>query len=157
MSAAPNKRRELTNTCEIPDIRDALAVGYVGPVGREVEFADVRRRIEEFGDRATVITVAESNKPHVVSAVVEVADGRLTTRVGQRTATNLAECSSLCLLWQPVDGGEYQLIVDGIAERVDAVEGPEGVAEISIVVTRGILHRLAGLPDDGPSCVALDG
>ena len=87
----------------------------------------------------------------------QVADGRLMTRVGQRTATNLAERSALSLVWQPVDGGEYQLIVDGVAEHVDAAEGPEGVAAISIVVTRGILHRLAGLPNDGPSCVALDG
>ena len=126
-------------------------------MGRAVEFADVRRRVAEFGDRATLITVTMSNTPHVVSTVVGVSDGRLLTRVGQRTAANLAERSALSLVWQPVDGGEYQLIVDGIAEQADAVEGVEGVTAISIVVTGGILHRLAGLPDDGPSCVALDG
>jgi hypothetical protein len=80
----------------------------------------------------------------------------LLTRVGQRTATNLSEHSALSLVWQPVNGGEYQLIVDGIADEADSVEGPDGVTAISIVVTGGILHRLAGLADDGPSCVALD-
>ncbi len=63
----------------------------------------------------------------------------------------------MSLVWQPPNGGEYQLILDGIADHVDVVEDGGGVATISIVVTRGILHRLAGLPDDGPSCVALDG
>ena len=63
----------------------------------------------------------------------------------------------MSLVWQPVDGGEYQLIVDGIAEAADSVEGVEGVTTISIVVTRGILVNCAGLPDDGPSCIALDG
>ena len=122
-----------------------------------MQFADVRRRVAEFGDRATLITVNASNSPHVVSTIVEVVDGQLLTNVGQRTAANLAERSALSLVWQPPNGGEYQLIVDGIADHVDVVEDGRGVATISIVVTRGILHRLAGLPDDGPSCVALDG
>ena len=126
-------------------------------MAREVEFADVRRRLAEFGDRATLITVTGSNTPHAVSTVVEVVDDRLRTRVGQRTTDNLAEHSALCLVWQPPDGGEYQLIVDGIAEQADAVTGDDGVTAISIVVTSGILHRLAELPGDGPSCVALDG
>ena len=122
-----------------------------------MQFADVHRRVAEFGDRATLITVNASNSPHVVSTIVQVVDGQLITNVGQRTAANLAERSALSLVWQPPNGGEYQLILDGIADHVDVVEDGGGVATISIVVTRGILHRLVGLPDDGPSCVALDG
>ena len=124
-------------------------------VAHAVEFADVRRRVEEFGERATLVTVTESSAPHVVSTVVEVIDDRLLTRVGQRTAANLAEHSALSLVWQPAGDGEYQLIVDGIAEPVAATQGVDGATTISIVVTSGILHRLAELPGGAPSCVAL--
>jgi hypothetical protein len=126
-------------------------------VAHAVEFADVRRRVEEFGHRATLVTITESSVPHVVSTVVEVIDDRLRTRVGQRTATNLAEHPALSLVWQPADGGEYQLIVDGIAEPTAANQGVDGATTISIVVTGGILHRLAELPGDAPSCLALGG
>ena len=124
-------------------------------VAHAVEFADVRRRVEEFGDRATLVTVTESSAPHVVSTVVEVIDDRLLTRVGQRTAANLAEHPALSLVWQPAGGGEYQLIVDGIAEPVAATQAVDGATTISIAVTGGILHRLAELPGDAPSCIAL--
>ncbi len=120
-----------------------------------VEFADVRRRINEFGDRATLVTVTESSAPHVVSTVVEVVDDRLRIRVGQRTAANLAEHPALSLVWQPADGGEYQLIVDGIGESIATPQGVDGATTIAIVVTGGILHRLAELAGDAPSCVGL--
>jgi hypothetical protein len=124
-------------------------------MGRVVDFADVRRHVAEFGDRATLITVTDSSTPHVVSTVVEVTDGRLRTRVGQRTAANLVEHPALSLVWQPANGGEYQLILDGVVDPDRAVAGVDGVTAISIEVTHGILHRLAELPGDGPSCVAL--
>ena len=38
-------------------------------------FDDVRRVVADFGPRATVITVAESLRPHVVTAVVGVDSG----------------------------------------------------------------------------------
>jgi hypothetical protein len=104
-----------------------------------------------------LITVTASNTPHVVSTVVEVVDDRLRTRVGQRTTDNLVVHPALSLVWPPPAGGEYQLIVDGIAEQADSVDDVQGVSTISIVVTSGILHRLAELPGDGPSCLALDG
>ena len=124
-------------------------------MGRAVDFADVRRHVAEFGDRATLITVTTSGTPHVVSTVVEVTDSRLRTRVGQRTADNLGEHPGLTVVWQPVDGGEYQLILDGVVDPAGADAGVDGVTVISIEVTNGILHRLAELPGDGPSCVAL--
>jgi hypothetical protein len=124
-------------------------------MGRAVDFADVRRHVAEFGDRATLITVTNSSTPHVVSTVVEVIDDRLRTRVGQRTADNLATHPALTLVWQPVNGGEYQLILDGIVEPGGTAAGVDGVTAISIEVTHGILHRLAELAGDEPSCIAL--
>jgi hypothetical protein len=124
-------------------------------MGRAVDFADVRRHVSEFGGRATLITVTKSSTPHVVSTVVDVIEDRLRTRVGQRTADNLAEHPALTLVWQPVEGGEYQLILDGVVEPGGADAGVDGVTAISIEVTHGILHRLAELAGDAPSCVAL--
>jgi hypothetical protein len=124
-------------------------------MGRAVDFADVRRHVVAFGDRATLITVNESSTPHVVSTIVEVTGARLRTCVGQRTADNLAERPGVSLVWQPVDAGEYQLILDGVVEPDGVSAGADGVTEISIEVTSGILHRLADLPGDEPSCLAL--
>ena len=58
------------------------------------------------------------------------------------------------MLWAPPAEGEYHLIIDGVADQVGEAEA-DGVSTISIAVTGGILHRLADLPDDGPSCIAL--
>ena len=134
-------RNALANTA-----RSSAGLIYGSDVGREVQFADVRRRVAEFGDRATLITVNASNSPHVVSTIVEVVDGRLLTHVGQRTAANLAERSALSLVWQPPNGGEYQLIVDGIAEHVDVVEGRRGRGRD---LDRG--HAWDPAPTGGPS------
>ena len=119
----------------------------------DVSFDDVKRRIVEFGDRATLITVSADCRPHVVTVIIEVDGDRLVTRVGARTCANLADRPHLTLTWPPSGGDEYQLILDGRADRV----GPEDhkVSEIAIEIERGILHRLAGLPTSGPSCLAL--
>jgi len=119
-----------------------------------VSFDDVRRRIVEFGDRATLVTVTANSKPHVVTAVIEIEDDRLVTHVGSRTHANLAERPHLTLTWLPSEGEEYQLILDGHADRVGAPD-ERGVSEVAIEVDGGILHRLAGLPTPGPSCIAL--
>ena len=119
-----------------------------------VSFDDVKRRVVEFGVRATIITVTADSKPHVVTAVLEIDDDRLVTHVGKRTCANLAERPQLTLTWLPTDGDEYQLILDGHADRVGEPD-ERGVSELAIEIEGGILHRLAGLPTPGPSCIAL--
>ena len=118
------------------------------------EFADVRRAVELFGATATLITVNESLSPHVVSAVITVEDGQLIAEVGSRTRSNLLDRPGLALVWNPEGGGEYQLILDGIADRVSD-PNERGVSRVRISVPGGILHRLAGLPDGPPSCRSL--
>lgn len=61
----------------------------------------------------------------------------------------------MTLLWDAVDDGEYQLILDGVAESVGEPDD-RSVSSVSIAVTRGILHRLAGLPSGQPTCRAID-
>ena len=119
-----------------------------------VSFDDVRRRVVEYGQRATVITITADSKPHVVTAVIEIEDDRLVTHVGKRTQANLAERPHLTVTWLPSAGGEYQLILDGHADRVGEPD-ERGVSEVAIEIDGGILHRLAGLPTPGPSCIAL--
>jgi hypothetical protein len=123
-------------------------------MGREVVFDDVRRRIDEFGERAALITVTDAGTPHTVSVLVGMRHGRLVAAVGSRSLANLSVRPGVSLLWPAVDGGNYQLIVDGVAEPT--AEAPvDGLTEVTIDVTSGILHRLAGLRGAGPTCIAL--
>jgi hypothetical protein len=120
----------------------------------EATFDAVCRRVAEFGNRASLITVGEQSTPHVVSVVVGIADGHLIAKVGPRTRSNLLARPTLSLLSTPAGNGEYHLILDGAATDLGAV-GTDGICEISIDVSGGILHRLADLPGDGPSCIVL--
>ena len=119
-----------------------------------VELADVQRRVAEFGERASLITVTVDNKAHVVSTVVTFSGDRLHNRVGSRTRANVVAHPHVTLTWHPILGGEYMLILDGLVEAIGD-PGADGVAEITIRVESGILHRLAQLPTSGPSCIAL--
>lgn len=123
-------------------------------VARDVTFEDVRRRIGEFGDGATLITVNGDGRPHTVSVEVHLGAERLIVEVGARTRENLLARPGVSLLWHPGPDGTYQLIVDGVADDVVDDDG-RGLFTVSIVVERGILHRLAGVPGSGPTCVAL--
>lgn len=123
-------------------------------MARNVTFEDVLRRIGEFGERATLITVNSDGRPHTVSVEVHLTAERLVVAVGARTRENLLARPGVSLLWHPAPDGIYQLIVDGVAQDVGDDEG-HGSSTVSIVVERGILHRLAGVPGSGPTCVAL--
>jgi hypothetical protein len=129
-------------------------------MAHQVAFDDVRRAMSDFGSRATVITVADSLRPHVVTAVVGVDGERLVVDVGASTRANVVAHPDLTLVWNPPDdsvfGGEYQLILDGTADYVGPPDD-RGVSTVRIGVVGGILHRLAGLPDGPPSCKSLAG
>ena len=117
-------------------------------------FDDVRRAVAGFGPRATVVTVAESLRPHVVTAVVGVESESLVIDVGAGSRANLAAHPDLVLVWNPPGDGECQLILDGTADHIGEPDG-RGVSTARIAVAGGILHRLAGLPDGAPSCRSL--
>jgi hypothetical protein len=110
--------------------------------------------VTEFGERASLITVNADNRPHVVSAVIAFNGDRLHARVGSRSRTDAAAHPQVTLTWQPPSGGEYMLILDGFVEAIGD-PGTDGVAEMTVQVESGILHRMAELPTAGPSCVAL--
>ncbi len=119
-----------------------------------MEYAEVQRRVAEFGPRAAVVSVTADNRPHVVTAMIETVGDRLVTRVGAGTGANLAQRPGLTLTWNPPDDGDYMLILDGVVESMSDPDS-DGATDISIRIERGILHRLAGLSTSGPNCVSL--
>ncbi|MEO5723055.1 MAG: pyridoxamine 5'-phosphate oxidase family protein, partial [Ilumatobacteraceae bacterium] len=86
-----------------------------------VAFSDVTERIAEYGARAALITVDADSAPHVVSVLVRTDDDRVLAEVGGRTHANLAANPKLSMLWPPLAGGQYHLIVDGLLESVTSV------------------------------------
>lgn len=121
----------------------------------EVEFGEVLRGIEQFGRRATVITINETQTPHVVTSLVDIGDDHLLVDVGTRTRENLLRNPALTLLWYPEPGHDYQLILDAVATDIGEPNSRE-VATVAVTVHHGIQHRLAGLWQPGPSCQAID-
>src|SRR5262249_10202136 len=128
---------------------------------------DVRHHVERVGPLANLISIGDDGAPHVVSVLVTADDDGLQTSVGGRSRANLLARRRLCLLWAtplpapaPTPAGSdarYQLTLDGDAVTVaDVDEG--GRAAVTIEVTSGILHRVAGAASggDAPSCLALD-
>jgi hypothetical protein len=75
-------------------------------------------------------------------------------RVGPTTAANIGRRPAASLSWFPRAGGDYQLIVDGVAEADGEPDG-DGLIPVRIDVRKGILHRLAGRTDAGPTCFPL--
>src|SRR5262245_835829 len=122
-------------------------------MSRPLEFDDVVATIEEFGSLATLVTISAEGDAHVGTVLVAIADGRLDIDVGARTRGNLLARPAVTLVWTHPDL-DYQLILDGSADLVGAPSA-DGLSAVSVCVERGILHRLAGRADAGPSCLAL--
>jgi hypothetical protein len=110
--------------------------------------------MDEFGSTASLVTVSEDGTPHVVSVVVGTDGERLTVDVGTRTRENVSSRPNATLVWFPPHGGNYQMIVDGVVEQIGD-KNADDLSAVSITVTRGILHRLAGLAESGPTCITL--
>ncbi|HQZ37147.1 MAG TPA: pyridoxamine 5'-phosphate oxidase family protein [Ilumatobacteraceae bacterium] len=121
-------------------------------MARDIAFDDVHQSLDQFGPIATLVTVNDDGRPHAVSVDVRVGDDRLIMEVGTRTRANLRVRPGVSLLWHPRTGGDYQLIIDGVADGDGDGDGP-GTA--SVMVERGILHRLAGAAGTGPTCISL--
>lgn len=121
------------------------------PVSVAVELEDLAARLAEYGPVAFVVTVGDDARPHVVSAEVRLVDGALVADVGKTTAANVERHASATALWPALDGGEYCLIVDGMA----SAGGAQSERRVAIDPTRAVLHRVAGAPDSVPSCVTV--
>jgi hypothetical protein len=118
-------------------------------VSQPVDLAALRDRLDEYGDAAFLVTVNDDGTPHVVSVSLRHDGDRLVMAAGRRTRANLERSPAATLLWAPRPDPAYSLIVD-VAHRGSADE-----REITLEPHAAILHRVAGAPGDGPTCLPL--
>ena len=114
-----------------------------------VDIAALDERLAEYGERAYLVTVGDDTTPHVVSVEVELVGEHLVVRVGNRTAANLADRVAATLLWPPPPGGTYSMLVDVTATA------PVAAGPLALRPDTGVLHRVAGLAGDGPTCAPI--
>jgi hypothetical protein len=113
-----------------------------------VDIEALDEQIAVYGPRAYLLTVTDDHLPHVVSVEVALQAGRLVTSVGRRTGANLASRPATTFLWPPPDAtAAYSLIVDGTAVQ------PAGEGPLQVQPVAAVLHRVAGAPGDGPTCL----
>jgi hypothetical protein len=115
-----------------------------------VELEQLRSQIASAGADVFLLSVRDGSRPHAVSALVSWDGDDLVVPATRRSSSNVAEASSVTLLW-PSSGQEYSLIVDGTA----VVDGDV----LRITPTHAVLHRsvLASSPSghtegDDPRC-----
>ncbi len=113
-----------------------------------VSLEELWGKIEEFGDHPYVITSSVDGRPHVVSVPARVEDGCVVVTAGRTTSANVAANPVATLLWAAPAGAPYSLIVDGEGTRADG-----DADEVAVRPTRAVLHRVAGVAEDVPSCV----
>lgn len=112
-----------------------------------MELTELAERIGQFAPAAFLVTVGEDGAPHVVSVLPAWGGEELLAGAGSRTRGNVEARERASLLWPAPAGGDYCLIVDGVA-RLDA----EAVA---LRPTRAVLHRVASADGSLPSCVTV--
>lgn len=104
--------------------------------------------ISAFGDHAFIVTIGGDGRPHAVSTSLRVDHERIVLLGGSTSKANAAERPTVMLMWPPVDGGPYSLLVDGDATL-------QGDDTIEVTPTSAVLHRVAGADTELPSCVRL--
>ena len=119
-------------------------------MSQPVELPALRSRLEEYGSSAFLTTVSDEASPHVTSVTVRMDGDRLVFGAGRKSRANLEARPTVALLWPAPAGTDYSLIVDG------TYDGPVGDAvggDVALVPTSAILHRIAGTPGDGATCL----
>ena len=112
-----------------------------------VDLDALAERIAEFPGPPYLLTTGDG-PAHVASVRVRFEDGRFVVAAGRTSLANVGAQPLVTLLWSPAPGGPYSLIVDG-----------DGAAEGEAVVvtpTRAVLHRVAGVDPDLPTCVPIE-
>jgi hypothetical protein len=117
-----------------------------------VALEKLRAEAERFGAAPFLLTVSDDGRPHSVSVAASWRDGALVAKTGKRSAANVAARKLVSLLWAPLEGGGYSLIVDGDG----AIEGAGDDAHVVVRPTRGVLHRPAASPAAIPEGCSAD-
>ena len=113
-----------------------------------VELQRLHEEVTRFGPSPYLLTVSDDGRPHATAVTVSWDGDALVAGVGRRSAANAQARPEVSLLWPPVDGEGFSLIVDGAAD----VDGER----VTVRPAAAVLHRQRA---DGPGsdCVRLDG
>lgn len=112
-----------------------------------VDLAALAEQVAAFPGPPYLLTTGDG-PAHVASVDARLADGRFLVPAGRTSRANVGGQPQVTLLWAPTAGGPYSVIVDGTA----SVDGEDVVVE----PTRAVLHRVAGVDDDLPTCVPIE-
>ena len=82
-----------------------------------------------------LLTTGDDGRPHAVALVPEVGEGTLRFRAGGRTCANASARAAVSIIFPPIDGDGFSLLVDGDA----VVEGDVVV----LAPTWAVRHRPA--------------
>jgi len=118
-------------------------------------FEQVRAGIEHYGALATLVTIGDDGRPHVVTSLVDIDGERLVVGAGGRSRANLEQRPVATLIWHPAPDDEYLLIVDANADAIDEPDD-RGVSRVVLTVDGGIQHRIAGLAPGASTCRPVD-
>ena len=115
-----------------------------------VPLESLRAALDERGENAYLLTVADDARPHAVHVPVRWQGDVLAADVGKRSAANAAARPSVSLLYPVRVDGDDSLIVDGIAVVASQKDGHQ----VLITPTKAVLHRAAAVADPASSCAA---
>ena len=115
-----------------------------------VDLAALRDRLDDFGAHPYLVSTNDDGSPHLTSVTVRFEGDALVAGPGRRPRQNLAARPAVALLWPPAADPAYSLIVDVTAVVADGSE------DALLTPRAAILHRVAGAPGDGPTCVPVD-
>ena len=118
-------------------------------------FQQIRAGVAHYGPLATLVTIGDDGRPHVVTSLVDIDGERLVVGVGGRSRANVERFPVATLVWHPGPDDEYLLIVDA---NVDVIDEPDdsGVSRVVLSVDGGIQHRVAGLEPGASTCRPVD-
>src|SRR5687768_1294658 len=90
--------------------------------------------ISKFGDHPYLVTVSPDHRSHVVSVVAGRGEESVVVHAGKTSRANVDANPAATLMWPAAPGGDYSLILDGVAEP-----GSGGASELVIRPTRAVL------------------
>ena len=114
----------------------------------KVTIEDIDKRFAEYGNSAFVVTMTEAGKAKIVHSVISLEDDCLICSPGKGTLKNLADSSSVSLIFPPHSDDGFSMIIDGDGQILDPEKG-----SIKVKITGGVLHRPAAQSlNEGPKC-----
>ena len=105
---------------------------------------ELRDKIDEFHTDPYLLTVSDDGRAHTVAVAVAWDGDVILIGAGNTSRRNAGARPLVALLWPPNATGEFSLIVDADAKRVDETQ-------VWLEPTRAVLHRPAP-SGDGSDC-----